>query len=172
MNDILKALRDNNWTGVSLRNKGLISAAIEEIEALTEELNALKHDIARYIQHASSLAEEVERLQATPPASAEPERQYIEAQIQSNDTGRQGCTAYIIPSAEGLDKLYYELINQVEQKIPGESRHQTALRLIQQATQPASGLGKAKTLKALQDISHWSDLGKLHTSVKRGDFDL
>lgn len=47
------------------------------------------------------------------------------------------------PAADTLSKQYYELLFSVERKFPNESRHQTALRYIQQAESDSKGEGVA-----------------------------
>ena len=65
------------------------------------------------------------------------------------DVGRQDAKVST-PSAShntGMDAIsqqYYELLYSVEQKFPNETRHQTALRYIQQAEQFSKCSGVAK----------------------------
>jgi hypothetical protein len=46
-----------------------------------------------------------------------------------------------------LSEKYHELLMAVERKFPGESRHQTALRYIRRAEEPATTAAKSEVKK-------------------------
>jgi hypothetical protein len=67
-----------------------------------------------------------------------------------DDGMRHGGLVYSSQEEKELDRvqtLYNELIYAVARKWPGETRHQTALRYIQQAESRPAGVGQASLLR-------------------------